>query len=371
MIYLDNAATSFYKPKQVKDAVLEALENYTANSGRGAYKVARETALKIFDARENCKRLFGDSFDCIFTSGCSSALNLAIMGSVKRNCHIITTYLEHNSVLRVLEHLRLQNIATYTVLKDFSEQNIIANIKPNTSMIVTTHISNVTGERIDIELFSKIAKKFNLTYILDTAQGAGHILDNFELADIVCFAGHKGLGGIAGAGGLMIKKGLNLNPISFGGTGTDSISLIQPNAIPEGFEVGTLPIIPIISLNEGVNHFLENSEKIIKTEYEIGNYLAEQLGLLSFVKTYFNKDNCYGVYSFNVENFDSGLICDMLSENYDICLRSGLHCAPLVHKVKGTEKQGMVRASISYNTTKEDIDTLILALKQIYAILKK
>ena len=365
MIYLDNSATSFYRPKVVKDAILNALENYTANSGRGAYEVARETSLKILEVREKCKDLFGQEFECILTPGCSYSLNLAIIGTVKPNSHIITTYLEHNSVLRVLEHLRQKKQISWTILTDFSKENIEKNIRSNTSMIITTHLSNVTGEIVDINLFSKIAKKHNLLYLIDTAQSAGHIDADFSVADMVAFAGHKGLNGLTGVGGLMVKKGIKLNPILFGGTGTSSVDLNQPHSASEDYEIGSLGSVQIISMGAGIQYFLDNKESIIKKENELSEYLKNKLLSLKFIKPYFNKDNCHGVFSFNVGDFASSLIADILSEDYDICVRSGLHCAPLVHKYYGTINQGMVRVSINEINSKEDIDILINALIEI------
>ena len=370
MIYLDNAATSFYKPECVKNAVKDALDNFTANAGRGAYEVAKNTGLKVFEVRELCKELFGSCFECIFTSGCSASLNLAIMGSIKPNSHIITTYLEHNSVLRVLEELRKKKLIHYTILTDFSKENIERNIRLNTTHIITTHCSNVTGEVIDINLFSSVAKKYGLIYILDTAQSAGHIDADYTKVDMVAFAGHKGLKGISGVGGLMVKPHINLKPILYGGTGTSSVELNQPTIIPEGFEVGTLPVIPIISLGEGIKYFLENKTEILDKEKELGEYLKLELSKLDFIKKYYNDKNVNGVFSFNVGEIPSSVVADILDEEYSICVRSGLHCAPLAHQVNGTVEQGMVRVSISYDNTQEEIDKLILGLKEINQNLK-
>ena len=365
MIYLDNAATSFYKPQSVKDAVINSFDNYTANAGRGAYNVAKETGLKVEEVRDTCKELFGECFECIFTSGCSTSLNLAILGTIKPNSHIITTYLEHNSVLRVLESLRKKKLIHYTVLTDFSKVNIERNIRYNTTHIITTHCSNVTGEVIDINLFSEIARKHNLLYILDTAQSAGHIEADFTNADIIAFAGHKGLKGISGVGGLMVKPSIKLSPILFGGTGTSSIDLNQPLSLPEGFEVGTLPVIPIISLGEGIKYFLNNKKEILSIEKVLGDYLKHELKKLNFIKKYWKDENVNGVYSFNVKELPSSLVADILNDDYNICVRSGLHCAPLVHKFNNTTEQGMVRVSLSSDNTKEDVDCLIKALKEI------
>ena len=366
MIYLDSAATSFFKPKQVIDATMEAVNKYTANAGRGAYKVAQETSMKILDCRDKCVKLFGEEFECIFTPGCSYSLNLAILGTVKRNSHIITTYLEHNSVLRVLEMLKINGIIDYTVLTDFSKQNIEKYIKPNTTTIITTHVSNVTGEEIDLNLFSQICKEHGLIYIVDSAQGAGHCDADYSVADIVAFAGHKGLRSLMGVGGLMVKHHIKLKPIIFGGTGLKSKELVQPNDVPEGFEVGSLNAISIISLEAGINNFLRDKKIIIEKEEELTQYLIKKLKGLKFVKCYSKIENCKGVVAFNISNFDSGLVANILSEEFDVCCRSGFHCAPLVHKYYKTENQGMIRASINSDNSVEEIDEFISILSKVY-----
>lgn len=370
MIYFDNSATSFYKPQIVKDAIINALDNYTANAGRGGYLVANNTSMKIMETREVAKQLFGQSFECIFTPSCSHALNLAIMGSVKNGSHVLTTYLEHNSVLRVLEFLRKQGAITYTILTDFSTDNIKRNIKRNTTHIITTHISNVTGEKLDIDKISKIAKKHNLIYILDSAQGAGHVDDNFEECDMVAFAGHKGLKGLSGVGGLMVKSHIRLKPIVFGGTGSKSLELVQPTDYPEGFEVGSLGAVQIISLGAGIKHFLDNKQNIISKERELTEYFKQKLLGLKFIKTYFNPNNVHGVFAFNIDGLESSLVANMLDEKFNICVRSGFHCAPLVHKYHNTEKVGMIRASINDKNSKEEIDIFIDAIEEIYNTLK-
>ena len=371
MIYLDNSATSFYKPDSVKKEIIEAINKYTANPGRGSYDLSREVALKINQARENAQLIFGKNFNCIFCSGCSFALNLAIMGSVRQGSHVITTYLEHNSVLRVLEHLKQQGFIEYTILFDLDKENIIKNIRKNTTTLITNHISNVTGEVVDINLFSNICKNYNLTYILDTAQSAGHIQADFEKADIIAFAGHKGLMGLSGCGGLMIKNKIKLKPIIFGGTGHQSLNLTQPNDYPEGFEVGTISTIPIISLSAGIEYFIKNKQYILEKEKNLTNYLITKLQSLKFIKLYSNPNNCNGVVAFNIAHFDSGLIGDILNDEYNICVRTGYQCAPMVHKKLKTENQGVVRASISFENSFDEIDIFINALKSIYDSLTK
>lgn len=363
MIYLDNAATSLKKPKEVVDAVADAVKNLTANAGRGGYKVAQNVAIKMAETRENCEQFFGD-YRCIFTPSCSFALNLAIRGVACSGMHIITTYLEHNSVLRPLEYLRKKGVITYTILHDLSEKNIIKNINRSTKMIITTHVSNVTGEKINTQLISKICKKYNLIYLVDTAQGVGHIDDKID-ADMISFAGHKGFKSLIGIGGLLIRQNIKLNPVFFGGTGTSSLDLEQPSSMVEDFEVGSQSGVLISALDAGINYTKNNLNEIVAKEKFLTGYLINKLNGLDFLDKFYNSQNCHSVLAFNIKNVDSSLVGDILNEEYDICVRTGFHCAPLVHIHNGTTDRGMVRVSINEYTTCEEIDRLIEAVEEI------
>lgn len=364
MIYLDNSATTYFKPYNVKKEVAIAMNLYTANPGRASHKPAQYTAEKIFGVREKIKKLFGTpNHEVIFTSGCSEALNLAILGSAKAGGHIVTTYLEHNSILRPLEYLREKGIIDYTVLEDLSVEAVDNAIKPNTYMVITTQVSNVTGETLRVDKISKLCVRRGVKYLLDTAQGAGHIFDSLDNVDMIAFAGHKGLYGISGVGGLLVKD-VQLSPIKFGGTGSFSEQLVQPTSSPDGFEVGTLPTIPIISLGAGIDYVLENKNYIQNKEDYFSKCMYEMLANLQGVKLYSGK-NSKGVFSFNFGEYDSTFVSDYLSEEFGICTRAGLHCAPLVHKHFGTLDRGMVRASISADNTMVDILELEKALNKL------
>lgn len=372
MIYLDNGATSLTKPKEVKNAVVEAIQLYTANAGRGAYSVAQSVSMKMIETRENLEQFFGGKdreYKCIFTPSCSYALNLAIRGFVRPRMHIITTYLEHNSVLRTLEYLRKTGIVSYTILHDLSEQSFVKNINRNTKMIITTHISNVTGEEVDTEMVSKICKKYNLIYLLDTAQGAGHIQFDVD-ADMIAFAGHKGFKGLIGVSGLLIKPNIRLNPVFFGGTGTNSLDLNQPNDQVEDFEIGSQSGVLVSALNAGVIYTRNNIEEIAKKEEFLTQYLINKLDNLDFLEKYYNPKNCHSVISFNIKNIDSSLVGDMLNENYDVCVRTGFHCAPLVHLHNNTTQKGMVRASLNEYNSCSELDEFVSAIKDINFRLK-
>lgn len=373
MIYFDNAATSLLKPYSVKRAVIDALNNYTANPGRSGHFRSMMVAEKIFDTREMLKHFFNaNDYEVIFTKNCTEALNLAILGTLKAKDHIIVSCYEHNSVLRTLEHLKKDGIEVtmiYSDLNDFSN-HLEENIKVNTKMVICTMVSNVTGESSDVESIGNFCQKHKLIYLADGAQASGHIkidLTNSNI-DFFCFAGHKGLMSITGVGGLVVKKGIKLSPIMFGGTGTESENLNQPDAIPEGFEAGTLPSIPIISLKAGVEFLEKNFSKIIEKEEKLTNYLYNSLKNLKFL-TIYSKDDSKNVISFNMKNLDSSYLADLLDEKFQICVRAGLHCAPLIHKKLDTINTGTVRVSLDYNNRFEEIDRLVYALKSIYSSL--
>lgn len=374
MIYLDNAATSFEKPNIVKQAVNEALEKYTANPGRSAHNLSIDVAIKVFEARERVKQFFNAESEerVVFTPNCTTALNYAIFGSIKEGGHVITTAFEHNSVLRPLFELQRQRKIDLTILypdKDgyFLPESFEKSIKKNTYMIIVNHISNVTGTMQKIGEIGAICKKYNLLYIVDAAQSAGHKKIDMQAdnIDILCFAGHKGTFGICGSGAMVCSNKVILKPHMFGGTGAFSAEVLPQVTFPESFECGTVSTIPIISLSEGINYVANNFGAIQQKLDTLTDYLIEKIENLPIQKLYY-KNNCHGVLSFNFENIDSGYVGDILNEKYDICVRTGLHCAPLVHQYFDTIEQGAVRVSIGYFNSKEDIDALYDALTDIY-----
>lgn len=370
MIYLDNSASSLHKPQMVKQAVVNALNKYTANPGRSGHKLAQAVAEKVFDAREAVLKFFNaNNHQVIFTKNCTEALNLAILGSLTAGDHVITTMYEHNSVLRPLTFLQQHGVEiTYLncPLSKLAEELETA-IKPYTKLIITNAISNVNGEVCELDKVSYIRKAHNIKWLIDGAQASGHIDINLEKlgADMYAFAGHKGLKSITGVGGLVVKNGVELKPILFGGTGTESANLKQPADIPEGLEAGTIPTISIISLKAGINFLQQNWQQIKAKEKALNNYIYNKLSALKFIHLYSPK-NAKNVFAFNIDDFDSTLVADILNNKFDICVRSGLHCAPLVHKRLGTINQGAVRVSLDYFNSFEEIDRLIFALEKIH-----
>lgn len=376
MIYLDNAATTFPKPEAVYDAVMDCMKNYCANPGRSGHKLAMKSAREIYDARENIAKLFNidNPMNIVFTNNATDSLNLAIKGIVNSGDHIITTSMEHNSVIRpikALEKLGIENTIVQCDKDGFLDvKDLEKSIKPNTKLIVTTHASNVCGTLIDIKTVSEIAKLHNILYLVDASQTAGvYNIDLKEVyADMLAAPGHKGLLGPQGTGILYIREGLNINILKEGGTGSKSEDLFQPDLFPDKYESGTHNTPGIAGLNEGVKFILkEGINKIKEHEEELCRYMLERLNEVPNIKIYGTKDanKRASVIAVNIGNMDSGEITFLLDNEYDIATRSGIHCAPLAHKTLGTFEQGAVRFSMGYFNTKEEIDKAIEALKEI------
>ena len=376
MIYLDNAATTFPKPEAVYDAMMDCMKNYCANPGRAGHKLAMKAAREIYDTRENIAKLFNidNPMNIVFTNNATDSLNLAIKGVVSSGEHIITTSMEHNSVIRpikALEKVGVENTIVQCDKDGFLDLNDLEKaIKPNTKLIVTTHASNVCGTLIDIKAISEIAKFHNILYLVDASQTAGvYNIDLKEIsADMLAAPGHKGLLGPQGTGILYIREGLNLNILKEGGTGSKSEDLFQPELLPDKYESGTHNTPGIVGLNEGVKFiFKEGIDKIKEHEEELCRYMLERLEEIPNIKIYGPKDATKraSVITINIGNMDSGEITFLLDSEYDIATRSGIHCAPLAHQTLGTLEQGAVRFSIGYFTSQKDLEKLEEALRYI------
>lgn len=375
MIYLDNAATTFPKPDVVYDAVMDCMKNYCANPGRAGHRLSLRAGREIYDTRENLAKLFNidNPMNIIFTSNATESLNLAIKGLLKTGDHVITTSMEHNSVIRPI--MALEKIGVENTIVDCNEEGFLdindleKAIKPNTKLIVTTHASNVFGTLIDIKEVGLVAKKNNITYLVDASQTAGvYDIDvkNMNI-DILATAGHKSLLGPQGVGILYIKEGIDLDTLKEGGTGSQSEYLFQPQMLPDKYESGTHNTPAIAGLNAGVKYILDNIDTIRRKEEELCEYMLSRLDEIKDIKIYGTKDikKRVPVISINIGDIDSGEITFILDSEYDIATRSGLHCSPLAHKTVGTIKQGTIRFSIGYFNTKDDIDMVIDTLKNI------
>ncbi|MBU3175158.1 aminotransferase class V-fold PLP-dependent enzyme [Clostridium estertheticum] len=376
MIYLDNAATSFPKPVGVYSEVLKCMENYAANPGRGSYDMVIEASSKIMDTRQELSELFNipNLLNIVFTCNATESLNIGIKGILKPGDHVISTVIEHNSVLRPLNYLSKKGI-TYTLIGvdengHLNINNLKKLIRKNTKVIIINHTSNVLGTVQDIRGIGQIAKESGIIFMVDASQSAGVIpidvvLDNI---DLLAFPGHKGLYGPQGTGGLYIKEGVNLDSFIQGGTGSDSLSMRQPDFLPDKFESGTLNTPGIAGLYEGIKFIRKiGIENIRNHEIMLVEYLVKELSKLSYIKIYGGTDyeNRGAVVSLNIDNVDVSEVGNILNKK-GIAVRTGFHCASLIHQIIGTSHRGTVRISPGYFNNSDDIEKLIKALKDIH-----
>jgi len=376
MIYLDNAATTFPKPDKVYQEMFDYMKTYAANPGRGTHDMSIMASAKVLETRQIIGTLFNidDPLDIVFTSNTTDGLNIAIKGLLNSGDHVITTILEHNSVLRPLTKLRKDGVTT--TFLDMDESGFIdietlkKSINKKTKAIIINHASNVIGTIQDIQNIGEVARENGIIFIIDGAQSAGVIDIDVQRCniDLLAFPGHKGLLGPQGTGGLYINPNIQLETFKEGGTGSNSLSPEQPNFLPDRFESGTLNTPGIVGLGEGINYiFQQGIENIRRKEETLTEYLLVELMKLPFVKIYGNKSvkhRC-AVVSFNIESMDSSLVGYELNK-VGIAVRTGYHCAPLIHKALGTINHGTVRASLGYFNTPMEIETLIKSLKNIY-----
>ncbi len=374
MIYLDNAATTLIKPPRVKRAVLEMFDK-CGNSGRSAYESSMTASDVIYTARERAAKLFGveEPEEIIFTSNATQALNMAIKGIAKKGSCIISGY-EHNSVVRPINSLKEKGIeCTVAKSKLFDWNDCIrafrAGFKSNTEFAVCTHVSNVFGYILPIEEIDELCYKKGIPLIIDASQSAGTLpVDMSKLKAVVCVCapGHKGLYGPQGTGILVCRKGIKLNTILEGGTGSLSESFTQPEFMPDRFESGTMNAPGIAGLAEGISYVLEKGEEsIFVHEKDLIDYLVSELSKMQNIRIFSSvrRKKQGGVISFISNKFDCEKIGKLLSIE-KIAVRSGFHCAPLAHYTAGTNK-GTVRVSVSDFTTADEVETFLCKLKKI------
>ncbi|WP_314557874.1 aminotransferase class V-fold PLP-dependent enzyme [uncultured Parvimonas sp.] len=382
MIYLDNGATTFPKPKVVTDKIMECSLGYAGNPGRSGHKLAMKMDLEIYETREKiCKLINGtEVLNVIFTFNATDSLNLAIKGVLEEGDHVITTSMEHNSVLRPLNKLRkdgkIELSIVYADDKGYIDpQKIFEALTPNTKLIVTTHMSNVFGTIVDIKAIGDFCKENNILYLVDASQSIGVLdIDVQEMnIDLLAFPGHKALFGPMGTGALYIKEGIIVKPLKEGGTGSYSHSIDQPELYPDSLESGTPNGVGIIALGKGIDFINEvGLENIRNHEMSLKNHFIELLKDNEDVILYGTLDDRQGaVVSLNVKDMDSSEISYILSDEFDIYTRPGFHCAPLAHKTMGTEELGAIRFSFGYYNTLEEIDKTVEALLNIIERNKK
>ena len=375
MIYFDNAATTLQKPPCVIHAVTEAMCSL-GNSGRGIHGGALSASRIIYDTRATIAQLFrAESPDRIaFTANSTQALNIAIKGILRPGDHVITTALEHNSVLRPIYELEDQGVQL-TILPADSIGNICCEdfekeIQPNTRAIVTTHGSNLTGNLLDIGRIGSVAKKHGLIYIVDASQTAGVFpLDVQRMhIDILCFTGHKGLLGPQGTGGIYVREGVEIRPLLSGGSGVQTYLRSHPSQMPTALEAGTLNGHGIAGLGAAVHYIQEiGLDQIRQKEQELMWDFYSKVREIPGVTIYgdFTTGNRCAIVSLNIRDYDSGEVSDALSSEYGIATRPGAHCAPLMHKALGTVEQGAVRFSFSHYNTKEEVNIAVSALQEL------
>ena len=375
MIYLDNAATTMKKPDEVVQAVVQAMVS-SGNAGRSGHSASLGASRIVFETRKMLAEFFNaESPECIaFTANSTESLNIAIKGITEKGDHIITTELEHNSVLRPLYEMEKLG-AELTVVKSDSKGRIDCSdlekhIKSNTKAIVCTHASNLTGNVVDIERIGSIARRHNILFVVDASQTAGVFgIDVQKMnIDILCFTGHKALMGPQGTGGIYVRKGVAVKPLLSGGSGVQSYSKEHPLQMPTALEAGTLNTHGIAGLNAAVKYINETGlDNIRKKEQKLMRMFYEGVKDLPDVRIYgdFDTEERCAIVTLNVGSYDSSKVSDVLFEEYGIATRPGAHCAPLMHKALGTVQQGAVRFSFSHLNTEYEIEKAIEALSNI------
>lgn len=375
MIYLDNAATTLHKPQQVIDAVVHAMQSM-GNCARGTHEEALDAARTVYDARVRLASLFGcPRVDHVaFTANSTEALNIAINGLIGPGDHVISTDLEHNSVLRPLYRLEAEHGAELSFVPadklgnvDYADFERL--MKPNTRAVVCTNASNLTGTVLDIERIAKTAHSHGALVIVDASQTAGcWPIDMKKMGiDVLCFTGHKGLMGPQGTGGICVKEGIEIRPFKVGGSGVQSYSRAHPAEYPTRLEAGTLNGHGIAGLGAAAKFISETGvENIHAKERSLMLRFYEGVKNIEGVTVYgdFTKDKT-AIVALNIRDYESGEVSYELSQGYGIATRPGAHCAPRMHKALGTAEVGAVRFSFSFYNTEEEIDEAVRAVAEL------
>lgn len=375
MIYLDNAATTFQKPRCVIEAVASAME-HMGNAGRGASDAALDASRTIFNAREALADLFGAEHpSCmVFTANSTESLNIAIKGLFSPGDRVVTTMLEHNSVLRPLYELEEHGVELEIVAAD--ERGVLdyaaleAAVTPGTRGVVCTHASNLTGNMVDIARVGKIAHAAGAVLVVDASQTAGAFPINVQElgVDVLCFTGHKSMLGPQGTGGMYVRSGLEVRPLLSGGSGIDTYNRHHPSQMPTALEAGTLNGHGIAGLAAAVGYLNETGMETIRSrELELMRRFYDGVRTIPSIKVYgdFDAELRAPIVALNIGDYDSSEVSDELNLTYGIVTRPGAHCAPLMHKALGTVSQGAVRFSFSHFNTEEEVDGAVQALAEL------
>ncbi|QOS98437.1 aminotransferase class V-fold PLP-dependent enzyme [Brevibacterium sp. JNUCC-42] len=375
--YLDNAASSWPKPPQVKEVMIEVIDEYAANPGRGGHALAMKASKALFRTRVQLARLFGieNPNDLFFYQNATQALNQAIKGFLQPGDHVVTSSIEHNSVRRPLEYLRAKlgiEITYVTPREDqlFYAEDFAQAFRTETKLLVVSHASNLTGAILPIQELGELSGRHKLTFLVDASQTAGILpIDvNKMKIDMLAFPGHKGLYGPQGTGCLFARDEINLEPLIHGGTGSQSEAIEQPTTRPDRYESGTVNTVGIAGLGAGVSFVLETGiEQIHHQEWSLTKMTIEELIKIDGVEVYGPDLSIerVGLVAFNVQGADASEIAFILDQQYQIAVRAGYHCTPLGHETAGTEKRGAVRASFGVYNDETDVRRLISAIKEI------
>lgn len=380
MIYLDNAATTYPKPAMVTNAVNTAMKIYGANPGRSGHKMSMASAQEIYNCRRTAAKLFSvdNAENIIFTLNCTQAINTVLKGLLKANDHVVLSCLEHNAVLRPLYGLKDIGITTTQAMVYPGDNDKTVNsfrnaINSKTRLIICMHASNVWGIRLPVERITALAHQYGIPVLVDAAQSGGVFPIDFEDSgiDYLCLAGHKGLYGPMGTGMLITNHGEELKPLIEGGTGTNSISPVQPEFMPDRFESGTPNMPGIAGLRAGMEFVLKKKpENILMHENKLITYLYDKLSKIPKVKLYMPRPESEffaPLLSFNIEGMQSEEVAIILNQ-HNIAVRAGLHCSPDAHEFVGTLESGAVRVCPSAFNSKSDIDSLISVVKRIVKV---
>lgn len=375
MIYFDNAATSLQKPEAVIEAVAEAMKSL-GNASRGAHSAALGSNRMVYETRELLAELFhiDDPSRIAFTMNATESLNIAIAGIFRPEDHVITTVMEHNSVLRPLYRMEESGTELSFLQADkkgnISYEELENAIRSNTRAVICTHASNLTGNVLDLERIGEICKKHRLLFLVDASQTAGIIPIDVQKMKIsvLCFTGHKGLLGPQGTGGIYVAPEINIRPLVVGGSGVQSYLKTQPDEMPARLEAGTLNAHGIAGLHAAVSYIIEKGvEQIYQEEHEKTDYFYRMIRSIPDIHIYGDPEAELHapIIALNIGDYDSAQVADELMETYGIATRAGAHCAPLMHQALGTQKQGAVRFSFSQFNTRKELDAGIQALREL------
>ena len=372
MIYFDNAATGGKKPDSVIECAVNTMKYLSVNPGRGTHRLSILAEEKIYLARKSVCSYFNGYCPerVIFTKNCTEGLNVAIFGTLKRGGHVICSVFEHNSVLRPLYALKRRGVITLSIVKPANgniilKEDIEREITDKTYLVCLTAISNVTGETNDYEAIGAFLQQKNILFLVDGAQGGGHVELNMQKhsIDILCLSGHKGLNCIQGIGVLIFNKNINIKPLTYGGSGSETFAPI-PSCYPELLESGTHNLPAIIALTESVRYTFDGFKEKQRFLIMLSRYLIENMNKIKGIRLY-STPNPAGIVSFSYKDYFSQEISGVLCEKYGICTRGGFHCAPLTHEFLKTKENGLVRVSFSQYNDYDEIDRFLYCMQNV------